>query len=122
MLDLEPSSCDINSTLSSTSPIMHHFSAVLLLGSTLYQSVLGRPGSSSHVTQNSLYAKRSVADFFDKETPIALDKLLCNIGADGCQSSGASGGVVIASPSTQDPNCKSYDVKVDVKKRNPLTS
>lgn len=86
---------------------MHPFLNILLLGSAALQGVLGRAESASQRRNNAV--KRSVDDFLSTESTAALNKLLCNIGADGCQSSGALGGVVIASPSTQDPNC-TYDI------------
>ncbi|PHH78908.1 hypothetical protein CDD80_6026 [Ophiocordyceps camponoti-rufipedis] len=48
---------------------------------------------------------RSSDAFIQEEPLFALEKLLCNIGPDGCQARIASPGVVIASPSTQDPDC-----------------
>lgn len=78
---------------------MHLFSSALLLGSYALQTVLGRPGG--------LVVKRSVDDFIETQTPIALERLLCNIGADGCAADGAAPGVVIASPDRVDPPCKS---------------
>jgi len=42
--------------------------------------------------------------FISKESPIALQGVLNNIGANGSQVNGASSGIVVASPSTQDPN------------------
>ncbi|KAG9257383.1 putative glucoamylase GMY1 [Emericellopsis atlantica] len=73
---------------------MHILSSALLLGSFALQAVLGRP---------NLIGKRAVDDFVEAENTIALEKLLCNIGADGCAAAGASPGVVIASPSKVDP-------------------
>ncbi|RDA90724.1 hypothetical protein CP533_4054 [Ophiocordyceps camponoti-saundersi (nom. inval.)] len=67
-------------------PMMHLASAFPLLASL---AVLGRG---------------SVNAFIETEPAFALGKLLCNIGPDGCQASGAGSGIVIASPSTQDPN------------------
>ncbi|KAL7795225.1 Six-hairpin glycosidase-like protein [Trichoderma ceciliae] len=79
---------------------MHVLSTAVLLGSVAVQKVLGRPGSNglSDVT------KRSVDDFINKETPIALNNLICNVGPDGCRAFGTSAGAVIASPSTVDPD------------------
>nr|CAI67598.1 glucoamylase [Trichoderma lixii] len=79
---------------------MHVLSTAVLLGSVAVQKVLGRPGSNglSGVT------KRSVDDFINTQTPIALNNLLCNVGPDGCRAFGTSAGAVIASPSTTDPD------------------
>ncbi|SPO06461.1 related to glucan 1,4-alpha-glucosidase [Cephalotrichum gorgonifer] len=46
----------------------------------------------------------SVDDYIEAESAIALEQLLCNIGADGCNAAGAAAGYVIASPSTADPD------------------
>lgn len=82
-----------------TEPIMHFFSSALLLGAYAFQTVLGRPGAGNVL-------KRSVDDFIDTQTPISLERLLCNIGSDGCAADGAASGVVVASPDRVDPPCK----------------
>ncbi|KAG2010275.1 glucoamylase [Coprinopsis cinerea AmutBmut pab1-1] len=47
----------------------------------------------------------AIADaYFERQVPIATENLLANIGPDGARSSGALPGVVIASPSTEDPD------------------
>jgi glucoamylase len=56
-------------------------------------------------------ATGSLDSFLSKETPVALQGILNNIGASGAFSEGISEGVVVASPSKTDPNCKT-------KKRN----
>jgi len=75
---------------------MHFFSSALLLGAYAFQTVLGRPGAGNVL-------KRSVDDFIDTQTPISLERLLCNIGSDGCAADGAASGVVVASPDRVDP-------------------
>lgn len=40
------------------------------------------------------------------ESPIALQGVLNDIGADGSRAPGANSGVVIASPSTENPDCR----------------
>lgn len=47
-----------------------------------------------------------LASRIDAETTIALQGVENNIGPDGSQAPGAFAGVVIASPSTENPNCK----------------
>ncbi|KAL6855166.1 hypothetical protein ACO1O0_006304 [Amphichorda felina] len=79
---------------------MHFFSSALLLGSYALQSVLGRPKVESHRAT----LQRSVDGFIEIQTPIALERLLCNIGADGCTASGAAPGVAIASPDRVEPS------------------
>jgi glucoamylase len=51
-------------------------------------------------------ATGSLDSFLATETPIALQGILNNIGANGADVAGASAGMVVASPSKQDPNCK----------------
>ncbi|KAH9986639.1 Six-hairpin glycosidase-like protein [Russula vinacea] len=46
----------------------------------------------------------SVDTYIAKETPIAKSRLLANIGPDGDNSHGALAGIVIASPSTKNPD------------------
>lgn len=94
-----------NSSLESTSAMHHPVFNILLAGSAIIQGVLGRPGLTVN-GRASKCARSDVSNFLQNEVPIALDKLLCNIGSKGCASSGAFPGVVIASPSTEDPNCE----------------
>lgn len=84
-----------NDTASLARPIMYLVSTALFLGSVAVQVVLGRATAAS------------VDSFIETESPIALRQLLCNIGPDGCNVKGAAPGAIIASPSTQDPNCRS---------------
>ena len=85
-------------------PIMHALTSLFLLGSVAVQHVFARPNPAGNF--DAAILKRSVDDFVAKEEPIAVSKLLCNIGASGCAASGASAGIVIASPSKSDPDCK----------------
>ena len=57
-------------------------------------------------TSNNLSPRQSndIDSFVLKESPIALQGILNNIGANGSRVEGASSGIVVASPSTQDPN------------------
>ncbi|KAI1499790.1 Six-hairpin glycosidase-like protein [Biscogniauxia marginata] len=84
-------------------PIMHGFTSLFLLGSYAFQTVLGRP-SVSRLRREGEILKRDVDDFISTEEPIALEQLLCNIGSTGCNAAGAASGIVIASPSTSDPD------------------
>lgn len=86
-------------------PIMHAFSSLLLLGTCVFQSVLGRP-DATRVRREGEILKRSVDSFIAQESPIALSRLLCNIGSTGCYAAGASPGIVVASPSRNNPDCK----------------
>ncbi|KAJ6441978.1 glucoamylase precursor [Purpureocillium lavendulum] len=100
VLDQDIPGLSVNDTASLVNPIMHFFTSALLLGSVAVQTVLGRAGFG----RQPLLLKRSVDSFISTETPIALEQLLCNIGSDGCNAKRAASGVVIASPSTQDPD------------------
>jgi hypothetical protein len=51
-------------------------------------------------------ATGSLASWLSSENTVALQGVLANIGASGSKASGASAGVVVASPSKSDPNCK----------------
>lgn len=84
-------------------PIMTGLTSLLLLGTYAFQAVLGRPDAGI-VRSNGELIKRSVDSFVATESPIALSRLLCNIGADGCYASGVASGVVIASPSKANPD------------------
>ena len=104
-LDLYPQNSTNLSSLSIVEPVMHAFSSLLLLGTVVFQSVLGRP-DGTRVRREGDILKRSVDSFVATESPIALTKLLCNIGSSGCAASGAASGVVVASPSKSDPDCE----------------
>ncbi|KAI2632398.1 carbohydrate-binding module family 20 protein [Hypoxylon sp. NC1633] len=84
-------------------PIMQGATSLFLLGSFAFQTILGLPGASQARREGQLL-KRAVDTFIATEEPIALEQLLCNIGSSGCHAAGASGGVVVASPSTSDPD------------------
>lgn len=86
-------------------PIMQGITSLFLLGSFAFQTIFGFPGLSL-VRREGHLLKRAVDDFITTEEPIALAQLLCNIGSSGCHDQGASSGIVIASPSTSDPDCK----------------
>ncbi|KJZ80408.1 hypothetical protein HIM_00258 [Hirsutella minnesotensis 3608] len=79
---------------------MQFASTALLLGSVAVQAVLGRLGSD----RQPALLSRSVDSFVQIQQPIALQKLFCNIGPDGCNVKGVGPGAVIASPSTADPD------------------
>lgn len=104
-LDPHPQNSTSLSSLSLVQPIMHAVSSLLLLGTLVFQSVLGRPDGTRVRREGEIF-KRSVDSFVATESPIALSKLLCNIGSSGCAASGAASGVVVASPSKSNPDCK----------------
>ena len=51
-------------------------------------------------------ATGSLSSFIASESPIALQGVLNNIGSTGSKAPGAASGLVVASPSTSNPNCK----------------
>jgi glucoamylase len=105
-LGLHPQNSTSLASLPLVEPVMHAFSSLLLLGTFVFQTVVGRP-DSTRVRREGEILKRSVDSFVATESPIALSKLLCNIGSSGCAASGAASGVVVASPSKSNPDCKS---------------
>lgn len=88
---------------------MHALSSLLLLGGYAAQAVFGRPDpESSRFKRDEELLKRDVASFVATEDPIAYAQILCNLGPSGCHASGVGSGLVLASPSTADPNCEFY--------------
>lgn len=84
-------------------PIMHSLTSLLLLGTHAYQAVLGRP-DASRARYHGDRLKRSVDSFVATESPIAISRLFCNLGPDGCYANGVAAGAVIASPSKVNPD------------------
>lgn len=84
----------------------------------LYVSLLaGLAGTATFLTQYSFAtpleylrheerATGSLSSFIASESPIALQGVLNNIGSTGSKVPGAAAGLVVASPSKSDPNCK----------------
>lgn len=68
----------------------------MLLSAALSACILAVPNA---------WAQSSVASaYVDSESPLALAGMLANIGPSGSLSSGAASGIVIASPSTVNPD------------------
>ncbi|CAN8103368.1 unnamed protein product [Discula destructiva] len=82
---------------------MNGISSLLLLGSYAFQAVLGRP-DAAYMRREGEIIKRSVESFIATESPIALSRLLCNIGSTGCYAAGVASGAVLASPSQNNPD------------------
>jgi glucoamylase len=97
----------LNLTSLVAQPIMHSFTSLLLVGGLAIQAVLSWPDPSRVKEREAELLKRSVDSFIATESPIALTDLLCNIGSAGACASGASSGIVIASPDKTNPDCKS---------------
>lgn len=73
-------------------------STALVLGATIAPTAFAR--------QNGRHRNKDhVENFIKTEIPYAWERLFCNFGPDGCAAPGVNPGVVIASPSTDDPNC-----------------
>jgi len=87
-------------------PIMHSFTSLLVLGGLAIQAVLSLPDPSRVKEREAELLKRSVDSFIATESPIALADMLCNIGSAGACASGASSGIVVASPDKTNPDCK----------------
>lgn len=68
-------------------------------------------------------ASGSLDSFLATETPIALQGVLNNIGPNGADVAGASAGIVVASPSRSDPDCRFFptEIKAHRLQINPLT-
>lgn len=81
---------------------MYALSSVSVIVALAVQAVLGLPG----IGNSEQFGKRDVASFVSTEQPIALNGILCNIGSTGSCVSGAASGLVIASPSTSNPDCE----------------
>jgi glucoamylase len=77
-------------------PIMHAITSLFLLGGIALQKTLCHPA----------LLKRDLDSWISSESPIALDRILCNIGSTGCYSTSVGSGLVIASPSEDDPDCQ----------------
>lgn len=87
---------------------MYYSAVSLILASSLALPVVFALPEPSRVLKEreAELLKRSVDSFIATESPIALTDLLCNIGSQGACASGASSGVVIASPDKTNPDCE----------------
>ncbi|KAH8759677.1 Six-hairpin glycosidase-like protein [Hyaloscypha sp. PMI_1271] len=83
---------------------MYPLSSLLVMGSLAIQAVLSLPDPSRVKEREAEILKRSVDSFIATESPIALADMLCNIGSSGACASGASSGIVVASPAKVNPN------------------
>lgn len=102
---LIPSSCDsFNLTCTLYQPVMYALSSLFVIGSLAVQAVLSLPDPSRVKEREAELLKRSVDTWIATESPIALADMLCNIGSAGACASGASSGIVVASPDKTSPN------------------
>src|SRR5258708_4999874 len=91
-------------------PIMYSFASLAVVGSLAFQAVLSLPDPSRVKEREAELLKRSVDSFIATESPIALADMLCNIGSAGACASGASSGIVVASPDKTNPDCEHFQV------------
>lgn len=56
-------------------------------------------------TQAPLFSSDTLDSWLSTEADVALASILSNIGSNGAWAHGASPGVVVASPSTEEPDC-----------------
>lgn len=68
---------------------------------TLAQTVLGAP------PRIDTRASGSVDSWLSSEATIAIDRILSNIGSTGQYATSSKSGIIIASPSTDNPDCMS---------------
>lgn len=80
----------------------------LVVGCYALQVVKAVPRLPRDSRHEADIAKRSASSFLATEVPIALADLLCNIGSAGSCAAGAASGIVIASPSKTNPDCKNH--------------
>ena len=92
-----------NSTLLSSTllayPIMQLITSALVLSTVAVQNAIGAPSNGYPQPPQDLDS------FIKAESKIALDGVLCNIGADGCHAAGVPAGVVIAGRDHESPDC-----------------
>ena len=58
------------------------------------------------ISQDAPCVDEQLSNFIVKNRPVALQGILNNIGPDGAKVAGAASGLVIASPSKANPDCK----------------
>lgn len=74
------------------------FVSVLALGAVCVRHSLAAPHMEARATG-------TLDSFIASESPIALQGVLNNIGAAGADAAGAAPGIVVASPSKNNPDC-----------------
>jgi hypothetical protein len=66
----------------------------------------GLVGSAISLASPDVKKRADVDSYITTESPIAYDGVLANIGPNGTGAEGASAGIVVASPSKVNPDCK----------------
>jgi glucoamylase len=77
----------------------------------LYTSVLRALSAAlffvgTHGSDESWKRQASIDSFVKSQANVSIKGVLANIGPDGSKAQGASAGLVVASPSRSDPDCK----------------
>ena len=110
----------VNAT-NSTYPGVNALSKAFLYGNMAIQAIWHQadPGRVKQHQANIL--KSSADSFIAVESPIAMTNMLCNIGNKGACVPGADAGLVIASPSKIDPNCKYHMFTLLISKPTGIT-
>lgn len=74
---------------------------ILTIGAGLLSSCWADPTPSLQNTK-----REAIDNFIATESPVALQGVLNNVGANGGKVPGAASGVVVASPSQSNPDCE----------------
>lgn len=76
--------------------------------SMFFKTILanGLVGSALTLASPSIKKRADVDSYITTESPIAYQGVLNNIGPNGTSASGASAGIVVASPSKVNPDCE----------------
>jgi glucoamylase len=77
----------------------------------LYNSVLRALSAalvltSAHGREVNQRRQTSIDQFIKSQSDVSVNGVLANIGPDGSKAQGASAGLIVASPSRSDPDCK----------------
>lgn len=73
--------------------------------SKMYLGLMGALFALPTLAQNDT---SGLDEFLESQEKIAIAGVLANIGADGERVDGAGDGIVVASPSKSDPDCKQH--------------
>ncbi|KAL2886186.1 glycosyl hydrolase family 15 [Ceratocystis lukuohia] len=99
---------DSSSALASFSSLqdslLYPLSSTMVFSKTAVAATAWLMAATGAVANPVSWKRADIDSFVTTQRPIALTKLLCNIGSSGCAASGASPGIVVASPSKSDPD------------------
>ena len=88
----------------SLKPILRNITSKWMFGTTTLQALLGN--SPTLNTYSSTKPTDSLGSFIEWERPIALQKIMCHIGSLCLDELSIGPGILIASPSKNDPDCE----------------